>query len=63
MVITDHFSGFTWTSTCEDKVQDNLVKFMAKLLLEGGYGPLTMVLTDCGTEMSNTLTESIDSQQ
>lgn len=63
MVITDHFSGFTWASSCEDKVQDNLVKFMAKLLLEGGYGPPTMVLTDCGTEVSNALTESMDRKQ
>jgi len=43
--------------TCQDKVQDNLVKFLADLILKFGYGPPDILLSDNGGEVMNQLME------
>ena len=43
--------------TCQDKVQDNLVKFLADLILKFGYGPPDILLSDNGGEVTNRLME------
>ena len=54
----DHYTGFTWGTTCKDKVTDNLVNFVQDIFVKGGYGPPEIVLTDNGKEMTNALIKS-----
>ena len=43
--------------TCQNKVQDNLVKFLANLILKFGYGSPDILLSDNGNELTNRLME------
>jgi hypothetical protein len=58
--VTDHFSGFTWGTTCEDKVQDNLAKFLVDLCLKNGYGAPETLLSDNGGDVTNQLIDRMD---
>jgi hypothetical protein len=58
MVMTDHFSGFTWAHTCTDKAADNLVKWAYEIIMNG-FGCPRIVLSDNGGDVTNTLTKSM----
>jgi hypothetical protein len=58
MVITDHFTGFTWGDTCADKVQDNLVRFLCNIVVGSGFGAPKIILSDNGGEVVNALIKS-----
>ena len=57
--MTDHYTGFTWGQTCEDKVADNLVNFVHSIFVKDGFGPPEIILTDNGKEVSNKLIKSM----
>lgn len=57
-MVTDHFTGFTWGDSCADKVQDNLVRFVANLVLASGFGAPKIILSDNGGEVTNALIDS-----
>ena len=58
MVIIDHFSGFIWVKSYEDKVANRLVEFCTKLILSCGYKPSTKILFNCGSDVTNKLTDN-----
>lgn len=51
--MTDHFSGFTWGTTCEDKAADRLTRFVYDILVLGGFGCPKIILSDNGKEVFN----------
>ena len=59
MIVADHYSGFSWGKSCEDKVADNLLYFIHNIFVQGGYGPPDIILSDNGKEVTNKLKKSI----
>jgi len=59
MIVADHYSGFSWGKSCEDKVADNLLYFIHDIFVQGGYGPPDIILSDNGKEVTNKLKKSI----
>jgi hypothetical protein len=53
LLVGDHYSGFCWGSSSEDKVSDNLIQFLLNLLIGAGFGCPEIILTDNGGELSN----------
>ena len=59
MVMTDHFTGFSWASTCADKAADNLVDFAYKTIM-AGFGCPKTILSDNGGDVTNKLIDCND---
>jgi hypothetical protein len=57
-VMTDHFSGFAWAKTFQDKAADNLVTWAYDIIMAGYECPET-VLSDNGGDVTNALTKSM----
>lgn len=53
LLVGDHYSGFCWGSSSEDKVSDHLIQFLLNLLVGAGFGCPEIILTDNGGELSN----------
>ena len=60
MLVGDHFSGFTWGTSCEDKLSDNLVQFLVNLVVGAGFGSPEIILFDNGGEVTNKLVDGIN---
>lgn len=59
MVMTDHFGGFTWGDTCEDKVGDRILHFVYNILITAGFGCPQVLLSDNGGDVTNKLVKSM----
>lgn len=54
--MTNHFSGFTWAKTFQDKAADNLVNWAYEVIMSG-FGCPEIILSDNGGDVTNKLTK------